>query len=145
MNSTMHKTTSLLCLGLILVAAGAVTAAAEPVVIAHSSVPGDAVDASTLQGIYLGKTSTWSDGSPVAPATIKGGDVTDAFLKSYVKKSSSQFASFWKKAVFTGTGTPPKEFGSDAEMVAWVAATPGAVGYVSAGAATDGCKVFAVN
>ena len=39
----------------------------------------------------------------------------------------------------------PKMLASDAEMVAYVKNTKGAIGYVSAGASTEGVKVLEVN
>ena len=124
---------------------GAAAAQAGVVVVANPSVPGDAVSAGDLQSIFLGKTSSWSDGTAVKPAVLAGGPAAAEFLKSYVKKSPSQFSTFWKKAVFSGTGTPPDEFASDAELVKFVAATPGAVGFVADGSPTDGAKVLTVN
>lgn len=120
------------------------TVQAGVVVIANNSVPTDAVTAGDLQNIFLGRTTTWSDGSAVAAAVIDGGATADEFLKSYVKKSPSQFQAFWKKAVFTGTGTPPEEFASDADILAYVAGTAGAVGFVSDATAPDGVKVLSV-
>ena len=44
--------------------------------------------------------------------------------------------------MFTGTAPMPKRFGSDAEVVAYVAKTKGAIGYVGAGAITAGVKTI---
>ena len=71
---------------------------------------------------------------------LKDGDVYNTFIKEVVKKTSSQFTTFWKRAIFTGKGTPPKDFGDDATLVKFVAETPGAIGFVSAAAAKDGVK-----
>jgi len=141
--NSMHKT----ALAIVLMSAClalASPAAAAVVVVTNPAVPGDAVSASNLQKYYLGKSTSWSDGTSVKPAMLVGGPTTDEFLKSYVKKSSSQFKTFWKKAVFSGTGTPPEEFGSDADVIKYVAATPGAVGYVAEGSDTAGTKVLTV-
>lgn len=132
---------ALACAAALLAAA---TAHAGVVVVAHPAVPGDTIGAGELQNIFLGKTGAWSDGAAVRPAVLKDGPAAEEFLKSYVKKSPSQFGTFWKKAVFSGTGTPPDEFGSDAELVQFVAATPGAVGFVAEGTDTGGTKVLAV-
>ena len=137
-----NKTIVVLALAAVLLAAGA--ARAGVVVVAHPGVPADAVGAGELQDMVLGKTGAWSDGTAVKPAVLSGGPAAEEFLKTYVKKSPSQFGTFWKKAVFSGTGTPPDEFGSDADLVAFVAATPGAVGFVAEGTDTGGVKVLAV-
>jgi len=122
----------------------ALPALAGTKVIAHSGVADATLSQGDLQKIFLGKQGSWSNGAGIEVAVISGGPAADEFLKTFVKKSPSQFKTFWKKAVFSGTGTAPGEFASDAEMVAWVAATPGAIGFVSDGAATDGCKTIAV-
>jgi len=123
---------------------GTVSATAGTVVVANSAVPADGVSQGDLQQIFLGKQTSWGDGTSIELGVLSGGPVADEFLKTYVKKSPSQFQTFWKKAVFSGTGTAPQEFGSGADLVAWVAATPGAIGFAEDGAATDGCKVLAI-
>ena len=136
------------CLTMALVTVGllaATPALAGPVVIAHAGVADAAVTAADLQAIFLGKQTTWSDGATIELGVLGGGPVAEEFLKTYVRKTGSQFQTFWKKAVFSGTGTAPREFGTSAELAAWVAATPGAVGFVADGAASDGCKVLRVD
>ena len=72
------------------------------------------------------------------------GAVHETFCKDYIGKTPQQFDSYWKKLTFTGQGTPPKKMESDAAMIDYVAKTKGAIGYVSAGAATEGVKVLQV-
>ena len=45
-----------------------------------------------------------------------------------------------KQAVFTGRGIPPQGFDDEAELAAYVAATPGAVGYVARGTPHPGAR-----
>jgi len=58
-----------------------------------------------------------------------------------LKKSASQLKAYWSKLLFTGKGTPPKEIGSDAEMVSLVASNPNMIGFVDAAAVNDSVKV----
>ncbi len=118
---------------------------AEVIVIANNDIGVDSVSGGNLKKIFLGKTATWSDGSTISPTVIEKGSTTDEFLKSYVKKSPSQFKAFWKKAVFTGTGTPPECFKTDAELVAYVANTAGAIGFIDSESPHDGVKILTVN
>jgi ABC-type phosphate transport system substrate-binding protein len=46
--------------------------------------------------------------------------------------------------VFTGKGSMPKSFASDAEVVKYVSTTKGAIGYVSAAADVASAKKIAV-
>lgn len=139
----MNSKTILISL-LVMITLTATTALAGVQVVANSSVTDDGLAAKECQKVFLGKQTKWSDGTTIKLGILSGGAAADEFFKNYVKKSPMQFATFWKKAVFSGTGTAPKEFSSAADMVAWVAATPGAVGFVEDGAATDGCKVLAI-
>ncbi len=86
-----------------------------------------------LENLFLGKKTSFDGGAKANLAILKEGPAHEAFLKEIMKKNSLQFSTYWKKAVFTGTGTPPAEFASDEKIKAFVASTPGAIGYVSAG------------
>lgn len=124
--------------------AAALSIDARLVVITHPDTADDSVKADFIQNVYLGKTSKWKSGVKADPATLKGGEIHDIFLKDLVGKSDSQFSTFWKKMVFTGKGKPPKEFDDEAAMVAFVKSTPGAIGYVSSSAPVEGVKVLKV-
>jgi ABC-type phosphate transport system substrate-binding protein len=57
-------------------------------------------------------------------------------------RSALAMKTFWQKRVFAGRDTPPIEKASDDEVVAYVKATPGAIGYVAPGTALTGVKVL---
>lgn len=111
-------------------------------VITSSSTPVDSIDQADVKKIFLGKTKSWPDGNPIEFVVLKSGDVHDNFLKSYVKKSASQFKTYWKKQVFTGKGRNPTSFDSENELLAYVTGKTGVIGYVSAGTDTTGAKVL---
>jgi ABC-type phosphate transport system substrate-binding protein len=66
------------------------------------------------------------------------------FSQAVLGKSLEMVESHWQAQVFSGKGTPPKELGSDAAVVNFVRSNPGAIGYVTSGANTDGVKVINV-
>jgi len=121
-----------------------VSAAADIKVIANSSVGTSAVSADELKGVFLGTKSSLSDGSHVEPVLLKSGAVHEAFLKAYVGKTDDALNTYYRSLVFTGKGSMPKAFASDAEVVSFVEKTKGAIGYVSAGANTGGAKTIDV-
>jgi ABC-type phosphate transport system substrate-binding protein len=84
-----------------------------------------------LKKIYLGKKTTWPNGNTIKVAALKKGPAHTAFLKAVVKKAPSAFSLLWKKAVFTGTGNPPKFFDNEADLLKYIEDTPGAIGYAS--------------
>ncbi len=94
--------------------------------------------------MFLGKKSSWSDGSTVTAFTQKDAAVSDLFAKKFVKKSSQQFYMFWRKAVFTGKGTPPVEVENSEQMKKIVASKSGAVGYIMDSELDESVKKLAV-
>lgn len=136
-------------LGLIMMFAACVGAtssvrAAEMQVIANPSVKSAAVSVDELKNVFLGNTSNLADGSKVEPVLAESGAAHDEFLKDVVGKSGPALKNHLKTLVFTGKGSMPKSFASEADIVKYVAKTPGAIGYVSAGAAADGVKKMAL-
>lgn len=111
-------------------------------VIANPSVKGDRVSIRELKNVYLGKASALSDGTPIEPVLARRGMAHEAFLKQCLDQSNEQLQLYYRGLVFSGKGSMPKEVNSDAEMVAYVARTRNAIGYVSADANTDGVRTL---
>jgi ABC-type phosphate transport system substrate-binding protein len=132
------------CLAMIWMAALCTAAAAEIKVIANPSVGTAAISADELKGVFLATKTTLGDGSHVEPVLAKGGSTHAAFLQTYVGKTAPGLETYYRSLVFTGKGSMPKVGASDADIVALVAKTKGAIGYVSAEAATAGVKVLQV-
>ena len=117
--------------------------AAQVQVIANPSVSVAELSADHLKDIFLGgKTDV--GGAAVEPVFEQTGAAHEAFLKTYVGKSEAALRIYFKTLVFTGKGTQPKAFASDAEVVKYVASTKGAIGYVSPSADTAGAKKISV-
>jgi len=137
---------SQLFLGAIIIGiCAAVTASAADVkIIANASVGASSVSADELKGVFLATKTSLSDGSHVEPVLEKDGPTHEAFLKEVVGKTDSALETYYRSLVFTGKASMPKTTASDADMVAYVAKTKGAIGYVSAGAATAGVKTLEV-
>jgi ABC-type phosphate transport system substrate-binding protein len=117
----------------------------ETIVIVNNGVAATALDADTLQKIYLGKTTQWDNGDKISAVTLNEGPVHDGFLNNIIKKSSSQFLTYWKQMIFTGKGTPPKSVPSETEVVGFVSSTPGGIGYIDSATPHDGVKAIPVN
>jgi hypothetical protein len=117
---------------------------AQVQVVANPSVGASKISASDLKDVFLGGKSTLSDGSAVEPVLAEDGATHKAFLQKYVGKSDHALRTYLKSLVFTGKGSMPKSFRSDAEIVRYVAATKGAIGYVSPTTDTAGLKKLQV-
>jgi ABC-type phosphate transport system substrate-binding protein len=131
------------CLAMGLSVAAWPVEAADVVVVAHPGVAVSELSAADLKDVFLG-TRTAVGGSDVQPVLAESGTAHEAFLKSYVGKSEQALKVHFKSLVFTGKGSMPKSFASDAEIVKYVAATKGAIGYVNAGAEGAGVKTITV-
>ncbi|MFH2052434.1 MAG: hypothetical protein ABIK96_08200 [bacterium] len=113
-------------------------------IIAHPEVGVDAVDERFVERVYLGKRSRWPDGTTVVPAMLKSGPVQERFVESYLDRSLSRFVNYWRQAVFTGKGVPPQAFAREADLAAFVAATPGAMGFWSGRTPPSGVKILTI-
>ena len=111
-------------------------AAGDEVVVANASIPGGQLSKDEVKDVFLGIKSTIG-GEVVVLATLKQGDAHEGFLKDVVGKTPSQYLNYWKRQVFTGKGKMPQAFDSEKELLAFVAATKGAVGYAGGAAAAD--------
>lgn len=109
-------------------------------VVVHPQVT-SAITAEMVTAAFTGKLTKWPEGSAVRLAVLAGGPVHEEAVKAFTDKNVSQFDNFWKRLVFTGQGAMPKSFASEEELLAYVAATPGAVGYIGAGTPADGVRV----
>jgi hypothetical protein len=118
--------------------------AQDVVLVANKGVQISEITDAELRGIFLGTKTRFSDGSHAVPVTLKGGAVHEVFLKNHLGEGPEEFRSQWRKMVFTGEGAMPKTFDSEAALLDYVAATPGAVGYVSRFSPHNGVKLLAV-
>jgi len=112
-------------------------------VIANSSVAESAISSGDLKAVFLLDKDSLGGGH-VQPVLSKGGPAHEAFLKDYIGRNDSALQAFYRSLVFTGKASMPKALGSDAEVVAYVAKTKGAIGYVSSDASTEGVKSLQV-
>lgn len=119
------------------------TISAEETVLVNGTSAVAGLSDDDLKDYYLGKKASWPDGSKVVVVVLKDGASHENLMKK-LGKSTSQFSTGWKKLVFTGKGSMPEQVGSEDELVAFVAKTPGSIGYADAGKAKDGVKAVTV-
>ena len=115
---------------------------AETAVIVSSSNANASVNTASISKIFLGKSKSFPDGSQATPIDHNDGTPTrEAFNDKVLGKSASQLKSYWSRLIFTGKGTPPKQYASDAEVKAAVSSDPSLIGYIDASAVDDTVKV----
>ena len=132
----------LVAVGLVLMTSP--SSASDIKIIANSSVNADTISASELRRVFLEEKISLADGTHVEPVLENGGPAHHAFLQNYLGISEDDLETYYSTLLFTGKGSIPKTLGSDAEVVAYVARTRGAIGYVSGTASAEGVKTLTV-
>ncbi len=137
-----------LAVGLVLLAPAASRAADDFVVVVHSSLAGANIRRADLAAIFLKKASRWGGaGGNAIPVDQSGTSaVRSAFSQAVLGMPVATAVQYWQKQMFEANPLrPPVVKGSDAEVIAFVTETPGAVGYVSkATALPAGVKALAL-
>lgn len=113
-------------------------------IIANSSVHATSISTAELRSVYLLQKKTLKDGSVVEPVLAKRGPAHEAFLKQILNRDGEELRMYYQGLVFTGKSSMPKELSSEVEVVAYVARTRGAIGYVSESTPTPGVIVLPV-
>ena len=140
-------TRRLLLLSILLLALRPASVIAEPAyrVIVNPQNPINSVSKSLLSKMLLKTQTTWSNGNRVMPVDQRAtGRVRDALSRAVHGRSAMVIKNWWNQQIFAGKGVPPPELATDAKVVAYVIANPGAVGYVSADANVGDVKVVAL-
>ena len=119
---------------------------AEFQVVVHPTVRGAWISRANLQALFTGKTDRWGDKTAAKPVdqSMKA-PVRHAFTSSVLGLSIGGIQRLWQDRVAVQRIFPPPIKSSDAEVLAYVAGTTGAVGYVAAETVIpDGVKVISV-
>ena len=112
---------------------------AEIVVVVNQANSTISLSKSDLARFFMGKSTEFLPVNQVYST-----NAYDEFCANFLGKNSDQMKAFWAKQMFMGKGTPPQAFGSDSEIVAFVAANVNSIGYVNSGSVSDGVKVITV-
>lgn len=138
MHALLRFLAALLCLGL-----GAAAIAADDgaaiVVVAHPGVA--RVDAATLARLYTGRAIEVA-GQPVSVVNaLPGQPRRDRFLHQVLGQDNDRYVAYWTVRRHVGKGAPPRELKSAAEVIDFVTATPGGIGYITAAELRPGLNV----
>jgi hypothetical protein len=103
-------------------------------VIAHPSV---SLSASDVREVFLGEKQ-FAGGVKLVPVDNSARQAD--FLSKVMLTDAAKYSTYWIKKSFREGVMAPSSKGSDAEVIAFVKSTPGALGYVSS--APSGVKVL---
>jgi ABC-type phosphate transport system substrate-binding protein len=122
-------------------------AAADPsqvIIIANNQVMVDGLQRSIIADIYQGRKGKWDTGQKIMVTMLKKGSAHETFTSRIVQTTPMKLKTLWKKVIFSGAGTPPKVFKAEKDLMQYVAATAGAIGYISAQTEPTGVKIITV-
>ncbi len=114
-------------------------------VVVNSANPLSELSSADVAGLFLKRIARFPGGGPAVPVDqAKGSATRGAFSRKLLGRPASAVDAYWQQQIFAGGELPPAVKPSDDDVVAFVKATPGAIGYVSAGASVAGVKVVTV-
>ena len=141
----MRRTSAILLSIAGILLASSVAQAQEIMIVVNRGLSVSQISPAQLRDIFIGASTRFADGTRAVPVLLKGGPVHEVFLSRIVGDNPDEFRVRWRRAVFTGQGSMPREFPSEAALLEYVASTPGAIGYASRVPDPDAVKVLAVS
>lgn len=113
-------------------------------VIGHPGLGTSQVKRATLAAVYLNRTALTPSGEAIVPVDQSAQSAVRAtFSAGVLAQPVAAVRQFWAQQMSTGA-RPPAVRTSDAEVVAFVASTPGAIGYVAASTPLNGVRELQV-
>ena len=117
----------------------------EVVVIVHPSNRFDSLSRSQLNYLYFRKVSRWPWGAEAEPIDLPANDtVRREFTRELLRTAEAHLDTYWIDQRATHGLTPPAVVPDPAAAKAFVAAHPGAIGYIPAAALDNTVKVIKV-
>ena len=121
-----------------LLATGIARATESYEIVTNPGVNETTLSKSSLRAIFGMRLHTWPDGTAVRVFVMPDdAPLHAAFSKEKLNVFPYQLRSAWDRLVFSGTGQAPGTVTSPEEMLAKIASTPGAIGYLNK-SMTDG-------
>jgi ABC-type phosphate transport system substrate-binding protein len=102
-------------------------------VVINSAQQATALSKAQVSRFFLKKETTWAGGQAVMPVDlVDKSQVRGSFSQAVHGRDVSAIKSYWQRMIFSGTAVPPAEKANEDEVIAYVKANPGAIGYVAA-------------
>jgi len=124
---------------LFLVAAAAASAAGASgartdypfIVVINRSNPDSVMTRRALTDLFLKHVRQWDRGLDALPVDLPAdSDIRQEFSRDVLERDMSAVMGYWRSQIFSGRGVPPPELATPALVVSYVAANPGAIGYI---------------
>jgi len=106
------------------------------------------IDRAFLRDAFLKKQTEWPaghQGGAIRPVDLSRKFVAhDQFAREVLQKTPAQLKTYWNQQIFSGKGVPPPEADTPEDVIAYVLANPGAIGYLPANASPGHAKLIEV-
>jgi len=97
-----------------------------------------------LRELYLRRKRRWPSGLPAIPINLPADHpLRERFSKVVLGRSPADLVSYWDARYYEGT-TPPAVLSSSEAIRAYLAAEPGAIGYLAMEDVRGACRVVLV-
>jgi ABC-type phosphate transport system substrate-binding protein len=125
---------------LLLTASLAVASSAAPAeqeqtgfkIVVNEAYKGNAVKRETIADVFLKKATRWSSGQMATPVDQSlTSKLRASFSEQVLHQKLEAVQNYWERQIFSGRDRPPPVKSTDAEVLAFVQANPGGIGYVS--------------
>ena len=114
-------------------------------IVTYPGVGEQEISVNSLRSIFSMRQKTWPDGTKIRVFVLPDDDeLHQSVSKEKLNVFPYQLRSMWDRLVFSGTGQAPIKVNSVDEMLAKVANTPGAIGYLRRAKITDTVNVLQI-
>ncbi|MBA3756456.1 MAG: hypothetical protein H0X02_09615 [Nitrosomonas sp.] len=114
-------------------------------IVTYPGVSEKVLSVNSLRSIFSMHLKTWSDGTKIRVFVLPDDDhLHQRVSKEKLNVFPYQLRSTWDRLVFSGTGQAPIKVNSNEEMLAKVASTPGAIGYLWKAYIKENVKVLKI-
>lgn len=112
------------------------------VIIVSAENPVQELSRNQVEAIFMGRSLQFPDGRRAVPVEqARGSEARSRFLSRILSRSEAQVRAHWSRLVFTGRGRPPLSLQDSSAVLAHVAASDSAIGYVQRHQLDDSVRV----
>lgn len=136
----MNKLTSfIIVIVMLCIVAPAAQAGRQLAVVVHPSCPLSTMNADAVKAHYLRHRKEWTDGSKVRPVQQET-DARDGFLQRVLRMPVVEYERYWLERRYAAAESPPKSVDDDSDVIRFVGAMKGAIGFVDVSAIDDAAR-----
>ncbi len=105
-----------------------------------------ALGAKDIAKLFLKKVKMWkqTDEPVLLVDQFETTVVRKEFSQEILRKKLAAIKAYWQKQIFSGRGVPPPEKESDEDVLEYVDAIPGAIGYIAISTEIEGYRVTVI-